>query len=198
MQRQRPKKRVAQISFLFVATKMLQEQGNGKHSEQKVLVSLLLFKSQNTHQTQSMQGQIHKTALQQDTELVCWEKSQCCFSAAAREQLGFHPCPRAITTTASLQLASKGFRCPCRKQLVTFQTLAANYKQFPICAFLTQQRVQWLLLLRAKQGSQGDTTSSELFMYCSVGIQGHGHKKTIFWVTPPCYRKIYPALKANS
>lgn len=53
MQRQRPKKRAAQMSLLFVATKMPSEWGNVKHSEQKVLVSLLPFKSQNTYWRQS-------------------------------------------------------------------------------------------------------------------------------------------------
>jgi len=29
-------------------------------------------------------------------------------------------------------------------------------------------------------------------------IQGHGHGKRIFWVTPPCYREMHPASKTNS
>lgn len=70
MQRKNPRKRAAQIPFLFVATEMPRELGNVKHSEQKVLVSLLPFKSQNTPQTHSMQGWVQKA----DTEPVCWEK----------------------------------------------------------------------------------------------------------------------------
>jgi len=44
----------------------------------------------------------------------------------ATEQLGFHHCPRAITTTVSLPLARMGFGCPSRKLSGRFQTSAVN------------------------------------------------------------------------
>lgn len=50
------KKRGAQISFLFAATKTPWEQGTAKHSEQKAPVSLLPFKSQNIHRTHAVLG----------------------------------------------------------------------------------------------------------------------------------------------
>lgn len=64
-------------------------------------------------------------------------------------------------------------------QLPVQQTIrnSPNYKQFiPICAFLPRQTVQRWLLLRAKQGSQSDTTSSELFMCCSMGVTPMGRE----------------------
>lgn len=125
MQRKNPRKRAAQIPFLFVATEMPRELGNVKHSEQKVLVSLLPFKSQNTPQTHSMQGWVQKA----DTEPVCWEKSQCCFSAATRHELS---CPGAGAATVSPSHESRS-SCPCSEQSVTVQTTNSSFQFVHSC-----------------------------------------------------------------
>lgn len=63
MQRQRPKQRVAQLSVLFVAPKMPQEQGNVTHPEQRVLFfPSPCQKPKNAYRTHVMQGQTGKTA----------------------------------------------------------------------------------------------------------------------------------------
>lgn len=119
------RKEQLQIPFLFVATKMPWELGNVKHSEQKVLVSLLPFKSQNTPQTHSMQGWVQKA----DTEPVCWEKSRCCFSAATQDELS---CPRAGAATVSLSRESRS-SCPCSKQSITVQTTNSSFQFVHSC-----------------------------------------------------------------
>lgn len=105
---------------------------NMKHSEQKVLVTLFPLKSPNTHRTHSMQGQIQEMAFSQDMELVCWEKSQCCFSSM--RTAGLPPLPQG-QHCHSLPLACKrGLRLPMQQATWNISNPSCNlHKVSSLC-----------------------------------------------------------------
>lgn len=125
---------------------MLWEEGEVKHSTEPISFSLC-------HPSDMLHARPDK-AFSQHTELVCWEKSLCCFPG---EQLGSHQCPRASTAT----------ECSSADQwdpLGIFQSQTANSIQIPICAFPAQQRA--VAAAEAKQGSWSSATSVNYL--CSV------------------------------